>query len=597
MGLTSHRLWVDPIEYLVPALTDTDNVSIVPTSTHRLPPPPGTPSSSATCTGCIIEAIQPVTYAFEEADSSSWTSVVMTATLLTKTISYFTGTPSALQTVVTEVETVSHTTAITGAYNETITHTTPVLTVEPTPGVTLELPAGTYLFYDKIYGGLYRAPSAKSHESSTQSAPQYHTYSVAHPGFPGHGPRQIFERRATEPTCVAAVETLEINPLRTEDWSYFYQPVTATTPPMSGLSAQPLPPALLKYLNNVPEIKRVFAGANISSCGQLTTGIETPTAAPYEPPATSSMGIVTSEVLTISAGLPSHGGPPLPSSPTRTTSKSSYISTTYQTTSTHISVRGCLRCDTAYTLPPSHNEQPQGIALPPSHNEHPGGKGGQSNEGHSYGGQSHGTDPPESPTGTPIKNLPILSVGSNTFVANSDRQYIFGSQTLSAGGPPITINDYTLSLGPDSNWAVVNGVTQTLQNSLIITEAPGLTIGSQTIPGIVRDGTTEYYLGEGTTLRPGDVVTSSGVTYSLDKLGTALVINGRTSTIPKMPASNNANPTTSAASTGPQDAGRFVETKSSTSSRGGAVLVSRGGLDLWIESAFMAFASWSLMFL
>ena len=566
--------------YLVSALTNIDNVSIVPTSTYKPSSPPDTPSSPATCTGCILEAFQPVTYAFAEADSSSWTSVVMTATLVTKTISYFTEI-SVLQTIVTEVETVVQPTALTGSNNEKITYTTPVLTVEPTPGVTLELPAGTYLFYDKIYGGLNVPASAITHQ--TQPEPELHTYIVPHPKppiFPGRNPRQIFGKRIVELTCAASVKTLEVIPVRTEDWTYFYQSVTATAPWMGSKNPRPLPPGLLKYLNNVPEIQRVFSGANISSCTQTgTPGTE------YPGYTSSAEHMQTSGIFTVSAAPPLHSSLPASISPTPTTSKTSYISTTYQTTSTHISVRGCLRCDNAYTLPPSYDKSPVETTLPPSHNAHPGGTGGM----------PYDTDP-ESPGKPSYADISLLSIGGDALVANSYGQYVFASQTLSPGGSPITINGYTLSLAPGSKWAVVNGVTQTLSTSPIITEAPKLTVGSQTVIGAVRDGTTEYDLGGGTTLRPGDAVTISGAIYSLDNLGTALVINGYTSTIPEMPKSS-APPTASKTTTRQQDAGQSVETESSTSSRGSAGSFRRESLELRMESVVMSFASWCLMFL
>jgi hypothetical protein len=607
-----------------------------------------------------------------DEELSSWTSVVQIVTRLTKTISYYTGTPSALQTVVTEVETLTPQTTFTDASHKIITYTTPVLTVEPTPGVTLELPSGTYLFYDKIFGG--------SNELTTYGTAEFVTYLVPTAPVRPH----IYQKIGTQPTCVPDMKYLEdAVASRSEDWRFFYQSVTGTMPSESAI---PVPFALMNYLNQDLKLRSSFGGEDLFSCtpiSKTTTGGEIPSSAP---------------------GAPERPGPVKP------IGESTYIRTTYQPTATQITVQGCLRCDirasaweTPIQNPPGgHDEVFRPTAKPngrrPGANQaisigtktydvHPAKPSNQEHSSNPGRGVVVGTvtlidNVPIAVPATGIGNvivigtnsyqvlptgLPVLPVGDAILAPNSQGQYMVGTQTLSPGGRAITANGYTLSLGPDGSRAVVNGVTQTLESSPLITGAPVLTIGNRMIPATVvdgttgfivgpgqtllpgnsimlsgttysmpsdasgtiivvngvtstlglgplmtapditiagsayavtiRDGTTEYVLGPGTTLRPGDVVTVSGTTYSLDALNTALVVNGQTSTMAKVPASNSATPTPPASVTASSDGGNFVETAVSTSSKGSAIPKRSAGFDYWIESFVVGLASWIVMFM
>jgi hypothetical protein len=648
---------------------NSDNTSVATSITQLPPPPPG-----YGCSGCVIQA-HPKTFSFRKEDLSSWTSVIQTVTLLTKTISYYTGMPSALQTVVTEVETLNPQTTLTDASCGIITYTTPVFTVEPTPGVTLELPSGTYLFYDKIFGGF--------NELATYGTAETVMYPV--PTASGGSPH-ILRNIGTRPTCVPDVKPLEdAMPSRTEDWRSFYQSVNGT---MSSGSAVPVPFAFVNYLNQDLELRSSFGGENLFSCTHIST--------------------------TAAGGTPSSVVPaPEPPRPIGTTSQYTYIRTTYQPTTTQITVPGCLRCDTGASaektriqnFPGGHDkvfkptDKPNGqltganrfISIgTKTYEVHPATP---SNQGHGSGsgqGVVVGTVTFQPGDTTVMDNvviaipaagsgnvvvigtnsyqvlptgLPVLSVGDTMLTPNSQGQYMVGTQTLSPGGLPITANGYTLSLGSDGSRAVVNGVTQTLGssgapvltigdrmitatvvdgttefvvgpgqtllpgNSIMLsgttyfmpsdapgtiivingvtstlgpgplTAAPDITIAGTIYAATTRDGTTEYVLGPGTTLRPGEVVTVSGTTYSLDALNTNLVVNGQTSTIAKVPASNSAIPTPSASVTAPSDGGNFVETAVSTSSKGSAVSTRRASFGVWFESFVVGLTSWIVMFL
>ena len=190
--------------------------------------------------------------------------------------------------------------------------------------------------------------------------------------------------------------------------------------------------------------------------------------------------------------------------------------------------------------------------------------------------------------------LPIGNQGVTATVQDGTTAFIFGpGQTLTPGGV-VTVSGTTFSMPASGAGSVVviNGVTTTLGRGPV-TAAPALTVDGKTYSATVRDGTTEYVLGQGTTLRPGQAITVSGTTYSLDSSGTALIINGKTSTIPRTPASNSASTTR----TSGRDVGNFVWSGigGGSTSKGGAAQIHAGGLDKWAEGMLIGVAGWLMM--
>jgi hypothetical protein len=201
--------------------------------------------------------------------------------------------------------------------------------------------------------------------------------------------------------------------------------------------------------------------------------------------------------------------------------------------------------------------------------------------------------------------LPIITVNGQAVTASvsgGTTAFILApGQTLTPGGV-LTVDGTTFSLPESASGSVVviNGVTSTLGQPASITAAPSLTIDGNIYAATVRDGTTEYVLGEGTTLQPGGVVTLDGTTYSLDEEGTALIVNGKTSSIPNGPARNTATTTrsssTGSSTTSQRDPGNFIASGIGISDEpGGAVLARGGGLDVWAEGVVVAVAGWVLM--
>jgi hypothetical protein len=192
-------------------------------------------------------------------------------------------------------------------------------------------------------------------------------------------------------------------------------------------------------------------------------------------------------------------------------------------------------------------------------------------------------------------------------VVGATSAYVLAPGETLTPGAVLTVDGTTFGMPADASGSVVviNGITSTLPHGASITAAPALTIDGQTYSHTVRDGTTEYVIRDGTTLVPGGVITMDGTTYSLDDQGTALVVNGQTSSIQhaSIPASNSASATTSnGASTtsvrrvigtsGTENGDRPAQT-----SEGAGVSSHGKGIAGWVESLLIGVAGWVVVLL
>jgi hypothetical protein len=192
---------------------------------------------------------------------------------------------------------------------------------------------------------------------------------------------------------------------------------------------------------------------------------------------------------------------------------------------------------------------------------------------------------------------PFNNKAVSTTVADGTTAFVFGSsQTLTLGGV-VTVSGTTIFMPESGSGSVVviNGVTSTFGQVLATSAAP-LTINGRTITATVRDGTTEYVVNAGTTLKPNGEMIISGTTYSLDPNGTVLVVNGKTSTIASTPASNTAG-TTSTSTTSEQSTRDSTASDIRRTSTGAGATLSQKGFDTWVESLVVGVAGWMLMLL
>lgn len=137
----------------------------------------------------------------------------------------------------------------------------------------------------------------------------------------------------------------------------------------------------------------------------------------------------------------------------------------------------------------------------------------------------------------------VLTIGGQTYTAQSGASYVIGSRTLYAGSA-VTVDGTTISLLSGGTAAVINGVTQTLP---MATAAAILSIGGQAYTA--QSGT--FVIG-GKTLKPGSEIAVDGTTISLDADETVAVVNGATTTLSQVtvPAALTFGGHTYAAQTG-----------------------------------------------
>lgn len=558
-----------------------------------------------------------------------WTSFVVTETILTEFVTYLNN--ATIDTVVTETKTVNQTKTVNGWITDTAAEFNIYL---PTPGLDLTLEVGpTYVIYTNLFGG----PDAQV----ATTAPNNATHSDLKP---------------SQSTCRPQVSSLSgWLPTQTQDWGFFIQTFAngSTPSPTTSNSPVPLPTELQDFLAQDPELQLRFQDADIATCtpvglDDMLVGNPSRT---FNSPAPSTAPEQVS-VLPPTATLPAATtfAPPAFSRPGTNT----YLSTTYASTSKHITKQGCLRCDTkAGDLPQTPKPPPQDPNTD-NINNRPGPTNGpepkddppKSNDGPKNNDSPKSNDmpqnqppntpqppskpdtkttpsipdfissvisdnpdltrePQEQPTGpaqtitignsvvtiqpqptnqgqggpnrqsnaptmviigtqtvtvgqtTTINGvpvvvptagggstivvgdktigigpritqapMPILTVGHNTITANSQGQFVVGTQTLQRGGPMIVLDDHTLTLGPNGKIAMWNSATQVL---LTMNDQPTVTFGGQEVTAKVLRGTTMFVLGD-RTLGPGGAVTVDGTTFSLPSgfHGSSIVINGQT---------------------------------------------------------------------
>ena len=127
------------------------------------------------------------------------------------------------------------------------------------------------------------------------------------------------------------------------------------------------------------------------------------------------------------------------------------------------------------------------------------------------------------PTFTP-PSLPLLplTLGSQTYTADSNYHYTIASQTLTPGGPAVTISGTRVSLAPGGTEAVVGGSTIELTPTFTPSSpVPILTLGSQTYTA----ESNSAYIIDGQILIPGgSAITVSGTRLSLAPSATQFII-------------------------------------------------------------------------
>ncbi|MCJ1471583.1 hypothetical protein MMC13_000223 [Lambiella insularis] len=153
--------------------------------------------------------------------------------------------------------------------------------------------------------------------------------------------------------------------------------------------------------------------------------------------------------------------------------------------------------------------------------------------------------PVSKPQVSELSPRPDITIGSSVISANTAGLYLVGTQTLSAGGPAITVAGTTISLAPSASNLIINGVTKSmpttptpLSANLPSTEPP-LVLGSTTF---TANSAGAYIFGTQTLLPGGSGIIVSGTTISLVASDTAIIVNGHTYSAETLPSTPKPYP-------------------------------------------------------
>jgi hypothetical protein len=426
------------------------------------------------CTGCALAALNPITTSYESDLFGNWTSLVVTETVLTEFVTYLNN--ATIDTIVTETKTVNQTKTVDG-----VTETAAEFNVYlPSPGLDLTLTVGpTYVLYTSLFGG----PDAVVRANAT--APNNAT--------------DILQPTST--TCKPHVTSLrDWLPSKTVDWDFFIQTYAngSTPEPKPYDSPVPVPQKLQNFLAQDPEIQQHFQGADINTCSfPMFLGDPNRTFNPPPPEATSAPAEITAQPTSTPA---STSAPAMTFSPFPTFSSTpgtnTFLKTTYESTSKHITKLGCLRCDTnkgdlpqpKTTQDPNINNGPGPSNTPnPKNDDSPTSKddsnnnnnNNNNNNGQKTDRQSQGqpqNTPQNSPNPKPnVNTTPSIPDFISSVVSNNPDLTKKPAQQPTGAGQTITIGDSAVAVKPQPTQQGQGGPNQQ-------TNAPTMVIiGTQTV--------------------------------------------------------------------------------------------------------------------
>lgn len=188
---------------------------------------------------------------------------------------------------------------------------------------------------------------------------------------------------------------------------------------------------------------------------------------------------------------------------------------------------------------------------------------------------------------------PVITVGNSRITANSQSQFVVGSQTLAPGASAITISNQVISLASSGNAVVFGQRTQAIHapSQFVATQAPILTLGESTF---TANSKSEYIVAGQTLHAASPAIVVSGSTISLAPSAAAVVVNGKTASLtPHSILATVAKPVITigpSAVTAVQD-GEYVVAGQTLSAGGSAITVSGTRISLGSEASDLVVGS------
>ena len=452
------------------------------------------PVVRGSCTGCALAALNPVTTSYQSNLFGNWTSLVVTETILTEFITYQNN--GTIDGVLTETKTVNQTKTV----NEWITDTAANFNIYlPTPGLELTLEVGpTYVLYTNIFGG----PDAQVQVNRT--------------ALTARNNATLTQLMPIKSTCQPRVSPLKnFIPTRTVDWDFFIQTFANGSTPSStaGFSSPvPVPTKLVNFLAQDLDVQHQFQGADINTCtlagiSEVLIGDPNRT---FFPPTTTTAAAQSSSKPKVTATSAASFSPPAFSSIPGT---NTYLSTTYASTSKHITKQGCLRCDTNAGDRPEKtpkpdpntndiNDDPAPTKTPDPKNDDTPKSNDQPNNNNDPKTQDQPQNTPQNPQNTPkpdVKTTPSVPDIINSIISSNPYLTKKPAQQPTNTDQTITIGNSVVTVMPQPTK---QGQGQTTAPTMVIIGTETVTVGQTTtmngVPVVVPTA------GGGSTIIVGD---------------------------------------------------------------------------------------------
>ena len=129
---------------------------------------------------------------------------------------------------------------------------------------------------------------------------------------------------------------------------------------------------------------------------------------------------------------------------------------------------------------------------------------------------------------TPYSVPDIITLDGFSVTADSQSDFLIGTQTLVPGGTAITVSGNVISLASDLGVVVIGLSTETLAEPTLVPGVPVITVGGS---AITEDSLSDFVVGTQTLVPGGPAITVDGTPISLDASASALLVGTSVETL------------------------------------------------------------------